>query len=248
MIEDLHSHTYYSFCGHDSPDAIIEAAIYGGINIFGICDHNYGIAQQRSTTIYNDSLRRVKDYQRSLNTYLDHIRQVASRYQDQIRILCGIEVATIYDHNRDLPDSVDLSKFDFCLLESIDSENTAANDIFAFAQRYSTKYTGIAHTDLFSYLERTNQDPFVFFSKMAKDNIFWEMNVNYDSTHHYRFHQYVHDFFQSEYQQEIIRKSGVMLSVGFDGHRVEDYRPDIIHDYCSRIQALDIPIVFLDAP
>ena len=29
MIQDLHSHTYYSFCGKDSPSAIVEAAIDG---------------------------------------------------------------------------------------------------------------------------------------------------------------------------------------------------------------------------
>ena len=43
MIQDLHSHTYYSFCGKDSPETIVEAAITGGIELFGICDHNHGI-------------------------------------------------------------------------------------------------------------------------------------------------------------------------------------------------------------
>jgi predicted metal-dependent phosphoesterase TrpH len=27
MIQDLHSHTYYSFCGKDDPTDVIEAAI-----------------------------------------------------------------------------------------------------------------------------------------------------------------------------------------------------------------------------
>ena len=31
MIQDLHSHTYYSFCGKDNPESIINAAINGGI-------------------------------------------------------------------------------------------------------------------------------------------------------------------------------------------------------------------------
>ena len=47
MIQDLHSHTYYSFCGKDTPEAIVEAAIAGGIEVFGISDHNYGIGYAR---------------------------------------------------------------------------------------------------------------------------------------------------------------------------------------------------------
>ena len=31
MIQDLHSHTYYSFCGKDLPEKVIETAINGGI-------------------------------------------------------------------------------------------------------------------------------------------------------------------------------------------------------------------------
>ena len=27
MIQDLHSHTYYSYCGKDSPEAVIKNAI-----------------------------------------------------------------------------------------------------------------------------------------------------------------------------------------------------------------------------
>lgn len=32
MIQDLHSHTYYSFCGKDSPETIVEAAIAVGFD------------------------------------------------------------------------------------------------------------------------------------------------------------------------------------------------------------------------
>ena len=43
MLQDLHSHTYYSFCGADKPETIVEAAIAGGLELFGITDHSYGI-------------------------------------------------------------------------------------------------------------------------------------------------------------------------------------------------------------
>ena len=33
MIQDLHVHTYYSFCGKDSPEEVVEKAIAGGIEM-----------------------------------------------------------------------------------------------------------------------------------------------------------------------------------------------------------------------
>lgn len=75
-------------------------------------------------------------------------------------------------------------------------------------------------------------------------NIFWEMNVSYDKIHDYREHEYVKEFLSNETQQELVRKSGVRLSVGFDGHRVEDYRPDRVADCCDTLKALGFPLVF----
>ena len=79
---------------------------------------------------------------------------------------------------------------------------------------------------------------------MAEENIFWEMNVSYDKTHGYREHAYVNAFFADERCQELVRESGVLLSVGFDGHRVEDYLPDRVRGYCQRIKELGLRLVF----
>ena len=79
---------------------------------------------------------------------------------------------------------------------------------------------------------------------MADHNIFWEMNVNFDSVHHYREHPYVAAFLEDPAQQEIIRESGVLLSVGFDGHRVEDYRPERVQNCCRKIEQLGLKFVF----
>jgi len=49
------------------------------------------------------------------------------------------------------------------------------------------------------------------------------MNVNYDSIHGYHEHQYVKRFFTDKEQQEIVKDAGLYVSVGFDGHRMEDY-------------------------
>ena len=65
MIQDLHSHTYYSFCGRDNPEQIVQAAIDGGIELFGITDHCHGAGHGRKNA-YKAALKfvteRIKGY------------------------------------------------------------------------------------------------------------------------------------------------------------------------------------------
>lgn len=247
MIQDLHSHTYYSFCGKDSPEAIVEAAINGGVELFGICDHNYGVGF--GTIDAYESLTEPNRYDPcALRRYYDKIGQVKARYSDKIRILCGIEVATDSSRSRaPLPDDADISFFDYCLIESLARrDSTTGGDLFGFARRCACPSVGIAHTDMFSFIASIGEDPYRYFKRMADQNIFWEMNVNYDSIHKYQEHKYVHDFFNSAEQQTIVRESGVRLSVGFDGHRVEDYLPGRVVDYCNMIASLGIKMAFED--
>ena len=69
MIQDLHSHTYYSFCGADTPEEVVEAAINGGIELLGITDHNYGVGDQR-TDVYFSNIPEIKhEYERTLKRY-----------------------------------------------------------------------------------------------------------------------------------------------------------------------------------
>ena len=249
MIQDLHSHTYYSFCGKDSPEAIVEAAIEGGIELFGICDHSYGVGFG-SWSAYEAPIDVVPNQCDAalLRKYYDHIGLIKEKYNGKIKVLCGIEVAT--DSSRikaPLPDNADISFFDYCLIESLASDDsTTKGDLFAFAKRCGTKNVGIAHTDMFSHITSLGEDPYRYFKRMAEENIFWEMNVSYDSIHHYREHQYILEFFDSEEQQAIVRESGVRLSVGFDGHRVEDYLPERVEYYCKKISTLGIKMAFED--
>ena len=246
MIQDLHSHTYYSFCGKDTPEAIVEAAIAGGIDTFGITDHSYGVGFGRKDAfkLPIDGIPNEYD-ERCIRRYYDHIRLVREKYADSIRILQGIEIYTSPAHpKRVLPDHADVSFFDYCLLEAIDEEGSLAADPFAFAKRCGCPAVGIAHTDLFAHMARTGNDPMAYLRRMAEQNIFWEINVNYDSIHEYREHTYVRRFFEEEAQQRLIRESGVRLSVGFDGHRVEDYLPERIKDACDRIRGMGIRLIF----
>ncbi len=244
MLQDLHSHTYYSFCGKDTPESIVEAAIAGGLDLFGITDHNYGVGYARHSVFCATADMGLSNYERTLRRYYDHINLIRDKYQDRITVLRGIEICTLQGgghKNYALPDGADISFFDYCLIENLDSEHSiTGGDLFAFAKRCGTPTVGVAHTDLFAHIARLGADPYDYFSRMAEANIFWEMNVSYDSIHGYREHGYMLDFFADEQKQAIVRRAGVRVSVGFDGHKVEDYLPDRVSDYCRRLTAAGI--------
>jgi len=202
-VFDIHSHTYYSGCGRDNPNDLIKTAIQNGISAFGICDHNYGIGE-----------RKVE--------YLKEMRAMADVYKDRIKLYCGIEIAT-FPHQYDIKDSEEIKNFDYCLIEHLTDERSIVKEnIFEFCKNLGI-LCGIAHTDLFQYCDMYEFEYKDFFTKMAQNNIFWEMNVTYDSIHKYKEHQYVLDFMKDNEKQNIIKEAGVYVSIGLDSHRCEDY-------------------------
>lgn len=243
MIQDLHAHTYYSFCSEDRPNKVIEAAIEGGVELLGICDHNYGIGFHHPSIRFTSEQERRHLYQTKLWQYHDHIRALADKNSEKIRVLCGLEICTIDIGHTLLPDNVDISMFDYCLIENLDMPETKMGDLFAFAQRCDCKYKGIAHTNLPAYIKKNRMDLCDFFRRMADENIFWELNVNYDSIHGFREHKYVNLFFQDAQLIDIVRQSGVCVSVGFDGHRVTEYKPGRVIETCRKLEELKIPMV-----
>ena len=247
MIQDLHSHTYYSFCGKDKPEEIVEAAIAGGIELFGITDHNYGITNARRDIYKYEDESLSHTAGRTLSRYLDHMHLIRDKYADKIRILCGIEVATTQAKPRlTLPDDADISAFDYCLVENLSVEQSILKgDLFAFADRAGCP-VGIAHTDLFTFIKSRGEEARDYLRRMAERGIFWEMNVSYDSIHKWHEHEYMLRFFGDAEEQAIVRESGLRLSVGFDGHRTEDYLPARVADYCRRISAMGIKLAFED--
>ena len=60
LIQDLHSHTYYSNCGRDDPELVVRAAVNGGVKQLGICDHNYGIGERKPQ--YFEEMKALLDY------------------------------------------------------------------------------------------------------------------------------------------------------------------------------------------
>ncbi len=225
MIHDLHAHTYYSLCGRDHPRAVCDAALRGGIQVLGITDHNYGITPAR------------------FDAYRAEIGALKDAYAPSLRILCGIEICTVPPIERTLPDNASLEGFDYCLVEHLDHPDSILHgDIISFAEKRACP-VGIAHTDLFGFCQSTGRDPAAYLASLAASGIFWELNVNYDSIHHYREHAYVKAFFESPEQQEILRQSGLRLSIGFDGHRVEDYAPSRVIAAHKACKARALPLI-----
>jgi len=107
-VFDLHSHTHYSFCGRDLPQDLVDTMVKNGIRLLGITDHNYGIGKRKAQ-------------------YLREMRQLASDNADRLRILCGIEIATIPTHY-DLAGPEEIAEYDYCLLEHIDHPDSLAKD------------------------------------------------------------------------------------------------------------------------
>lgn len=245
MIQDLHSHTYYSFCGADRPEEIVEAAIAGGIELFGICDHNYGVSNGRKSVYKAQDEAFLNDCGGTLLRYFDHLQLIKEKYADRICVLCGIEVATLPRNNRTvLCDGADISFFDYCLLESLaHSDSVTGGDLFRYAERCGCP-VGVAHTDLFAHIANLGEDAYAYCKRMAQQGIFWEMNVSFDSIHHYQEHAYMLRFFEDCEQQAIVREAGLRLSVGFDGHRVGDYRPDRVIEACEKIAQMGIKLAF----
>jgi len=245
MIQDLHAHTYYSFCSNDRPEAVIEKAIANGIQQLGICDHNYGVGCARTDFCWDKGTRLDADYGKTLVRYYDHINALKEKYARRIKLLCGIEVCTLQGKDSyALPHTADISFFDFALVENLDDPTSiTGGDIFAFAKRCGCP-TGIAHTDMFAFIRSIGEEPNRYFRKMAEQGIFWEINVNYDSLHSFKTHDYVTEFFKNKEQQEIVKRSGVKLSVGFDGHIASEYKAQKVKTANTLIKAMGIPLVF----
>ena len=197
---------------------------------FGITDHNYGVGYGRHSVFCATANMELDNYERTLRRYYDHINLIREAYAGRINVLRGIEICTLKSDqhpNFSLPDGADISFFDYCLIENLDaSTSVTGGDLFAYAKRLGTPVVGIAHTDLFGHIERLGADPLDYFKRMADENIFWEMNVNYDSIHRFQEHEYTLNFLGSRETQKIVRDSGIKLTVGFDGHRVYDYAPE----------------------
>lgn len=243
MIQDLHSHTFYSYCGKDSPEEVIKNAIDKGLDVVGISDHYHGVVMCKNGFVYDSDEAKVTMHNNAVKRYYEHIKLLAEKYKDYIDVWCGVEITTLDLGYTLLPDGVDVSVFDYCLIENFQYEEAVVDNIFDFVERCGCKKTGFAHMDLPAYIAAKGLDMNDFFKKMARQNVFWEINVNYDSIHGYKEHQYAKDFFDNDKLLEAIRKNNVKVSVGFDGHRLEDYDAERVINANRKIEELSISMI-----
>ena len=243
MLQDLHSHTYYSYCGKDSPEAVIENAISCGLELVGISDHYYGIVMNKPGFVYESKEEMAHMHNNALKRYYDHIKSLAYKYRDKIEVWCGVEITALDWGYTLLADGVDVSYFDYCLIENFQMEESTIDDVLEFSKKCGCKRCGFAHMDLPLYLNAKKFSTNEFFAQMAKENVFWEINVNYDSIHGYKEHKYAKDFFENADLIQKVKESGIKLSVGFDGHRLEDYAPERVISACRRLCDLGVPLI-----
>lgn len=222
-VFDIHSHTFYSDCGRDDPHDLINTAVRNGLSVLGISDHNYGIGSRKGE-------------------YLCKIRSLACEYKDKIKILCGIEIATL-PHLYDIKNPDEIKEYDYCLIEHITNpDSIVGGNLIKFCKELKIP-CGIAHTDMFAYCDMYGYDYEEFFGQMAEAGIFWEMNVSYDSIHRYREHEYVKEFMKDSRKADIVKKSGLCVSVGFDSHRFEDYDGFKVHEMYDFLKNNKIRII-----
>ncbi|MDR0287701.1 MAG: PHP domain-containing protein [Clostridiales bacterium] len=219
---DLHNHSVYSRDGSDTVEALIKNAIHCGIDVIGITDHNYWF------------MDRIEEYK-------DEILSLKSKYSSQVRVLLGMEIATVPFYPDLLPS--DLDDFDYCIFEHIDHPNgMGVKKFLEYAAMFNCK-KGIAHTDIYRFSETSGLD---IPALLAENGIFWELNVNYDRVHGFNERKYVKKFFDSKEQQDNARSLGLEFSVGFDTHLLEDYSSQRVKDACDKVNDLGLKLVFQD--
>ncbi len=210
---DLHNHTFFSYDGSNSPDEIIENAIVHGIDVIGITDHQFSIGDR-------------------IGEYFETIQHCKIKYQNQIKVLCGLEIGTRPQPQDLLADATE--QFDYVLFECLDSDT--AMDFYEFLewQKLFRCKKGLAHTDIFRLSARYGVDGLAI---LRENNIFWELNTSGN-------YPYYYDFLTNINKRESIRQSGISVSVGSDTHRVEEYRYKQIRRANELLQKLGNPMIF----
>jgi histidinol phosphatase-like PHP family hydrolase len=166
----------------------------------------------------------------NLPVYYEYIQHCKIKYADKIKVLCGLEIGTRPAPPQALPKATKL--FDYVLFESLD--DTSAMDFYEFLEwrkQFSCK-AGLAHTDIFVLGERYGLD---IIKVMRDNNIFWELNTSGNYLYYY-------DFLTNSRKQQIIKESGISVSVGSDTHYIAEYRKKQIRRANELLQELNIPL------
>ena len=214
-ITDLHNHTKFSYDGTNTCEEIIENGIKKGISVIGISDHQFSI--------------------NNLDEYIEKVKECKEKYKDKITVKCGLEIGL-------RPKPSDLVSFnrkglDYCLFESLDSNRDYTMDLYEFLEwtRLFKMPKGLAHTDIFRLSEKYHTD---ILKLMKEYDLFWEINTSGNYTYYY-------DFITNFSKQQIIKKSGIAVSIGSDTHYVNDLKTEKLRSAHNLVSSLGNPIIFL---
>ncbi len=212
-LTDLHNHTTFSYDGVNSCEEIIENALSKGIEVIGICDHQYSLGSD-------------------IGEYIRKVNECKRKYKNKIEVLCGLEIGT-RPEPRDLVLS-SIKDIDYCLFECLDSP--IAMDFYEFLEwvKLFDMPKGFAHTDIFSLSKRYGIDVIKI---MRENNIFWEINTSGN-------YNYYYDFITNSQKQEIIKNSGLTVSIGSDTHWIKDLNVNKLKSCQDLIKKLGNPIIF----
>lgn len=164
----------------------------------------------------------------NLPIYYQYIQHCKIKYADKIKVLCGLEIGTRPTPPESLP--LATSRFDYVLFECLD--DSRAMDFYEFLewQKLFKCKKGLAHTDIFKLSDTYGLD---VLKKMRENNIFWEINTSGNYTYYY-------DFLTNEKKQQLIKQSGIPVSVGSDTHCVDEYRTKQVRRANQLLQKLQI--------
>lgn len=217
---DFHTHTTFSD-GRHSPEAMVMAAIKKGMPAMGISDHAY--------TSIDESYCLQK---KNISVYQKEIRRLKEKYQNRIRIFCGIEQDYYADFSADDYDyaigSVHYIMKDDAVIPVDETpeillkaaEKYFQNDIYALVETY---FATVSHV-----ISKTNADIIGHFDLISK---FSEKAPLFDTEHprYVEAWQSAADILLDTHRPFEIN-TGAMAR----GYRSTPYPDDAIRNYISR--------------
>ncbi len=176
----------------------------------------------------------ITDHQFSIGSrigeYISEINALKAEYADRITVLCGLEIGT-RPYPTDFPHRLS-GGLDYCLFESLDHDK--AMDLYEFFEwrRNFSCPMGLAHTDIFRLCDQYGVD---LLRVLKRDNIFWELNISGNYTYYY-------DFISNRSKQQLVKESGIKLSVGSDTHWVGDFNITRLYQTNELVRRLKNPL------
>ncbi len=202
MIDMMNLHTHTTFSdGRFSPREIIEAADEANLTHIAITDH---YMTQKVDSIPFDGLE----------SYIREIAQLAEEFQDDIKVLCGVEIDSCKKRTdfSKMPYE-DLNNLDFVLFEYVQNDIWNGMPLWELLgiRESIKKPVGLAHNDIGKNFSHTKYDELI--AVLEANNIFIELCPNLrNSKLNKPLYHFAEGFFAN------LRNSEVLISIGSDTH------------------------------